>query len=331
MLRIVKPAQEAAQRGLSRKPGNSNKSQAVSELAIFGTLIILGFAALLSYIQSFNSQQALQMQAFRKAYQLSRQLNKEVSYTIIKDTPLVDVGDLFGRPDINRMTASSTVVAMTKDPAPKNETERDSVEYYEVNGQLQEIRPIKINLRYQSGNRDMWIAAPVSDVEYASLKHRTGTLSKSEDAVSITTTRQAQVRTDTTTDLILEDQAIFEENYLKDAQDNVEIEPWQKEIKTHHTLYNFKTWLELNFLGDAAIVLGSLGYSCGISGELAEGMIISSYVLLAEELTSYLLSADSTENEVVLGVSVTQGYRPKESLNSSKTFNLPEQPFAVSH
>ena len=51
------------------------KGQAVAEMAIFGTLILLIFGVLLSFIQQSNDRQYVQMEAFRRA------LEKANSYT----------------------------------------------------------------------------------------------------------------------------------------------------------------------------------------------------------------------------------------------------------
>ncbi|MDD5560983.1 MAG: hypothetical protein PHT50_02490 [Candidatus Omnitrophica bacterium] len=53
----------------------NKKGQAVAEMAIFGTLILLVFGALLSFIQQLNDRQYVQMEAFRRA------LEKANSYT----------------------------------------------------------------------------------------------------------------------------------------------------------------------------------------------------------------------------------------------------------
>lgn len=45
----------------------NKKGQAVAEMAIFGTLILLIFGVLLSFIQQFNDRQYVQMEAFRRA------------------------------------------------------------------------------------------------------------------------------------------------------------------------------------------------------------------------------------------------------------------------
>ncbi|MFA4853984.1 MAG: hypothetical protein WC616_01355 [Candidatus Omnitrophota bacterium] len=53
----------------------NKKGQAVAEMAIFGTLILLIFGVLLSFMQQFNDRQYTQMEAFRRA------LEKANSYT----------------------------------------------------------------------------------------------------------------------------------------------------------------------------------------------------------------------------------------------------------
>ncbi len=313
------------------KPDNHpRKSQALSELAIFGTLIIAAFAAVLVYIQSMNSQQSLQMKAFRTAFQLSRGLNKEVSYTIIKDTPVVDFGDLFGRPDISRATASSTVVAMTKDTPTSNIRDRDSLEFYEVNGNRQEISPIKINIVYSNGNTDAWIAAPISDVEYTTTKTRAGNITRNEGGSSITSTQTGTVSGQTTADLVLEDQATFTKNYLEDAEDNVQTEPWVKRVNTEHVLRVFVDAIEITVIGLIERFL-PIKYNCGITPNEAMGIVYIGLGLITTDLLMYYLPNNAGGPDAkVVGVSIAEGYRERDSVGGSVGFSPPQQTFGVS-
>lgn len=60
---------------MKRKPIKSTtgrKAQAITEIAVFGTIILIIFAALLRYAMIFNAKQETQMYAFRKALELTQ-------------------------------------------------------------------------------------------------------------------------------------------------------------------------------------------------------------------------------------------------------------------
>lgn len=323
------------------KRGSPRKSQAVSELAIFGALIIAAFAATLSYIQSTNTQQALQMRAFRKAMQLSRQLNKEVSYTIVKDTPVIDVADPFGRPDLSRQTVSSTVVAVTDDPLNPDDDDPDdrgSAQYYEFVGggplnRREEIRPIKIEISYPGGNKSpAWIAAPISDVEYQTQKQRRGTLSRRQAGSSISTTPTGSVTTQSTTNLVLEDKAVFEENYLADLRSNIEREPWQKrfhlEDELRATLGSY-----LNYITGIGVdeLFKLFGWKIGACGgyHIVKTAIMQGVSIAASQIFNYIFDLEPRDNKPD-AVRITDGYRPVEPISHSASYSQPSQTFSVS-
>jgi hypothetical protein len=335
MLLTAKAAIEAGMRRCFRNV--SNKSQALSELAIFGTLLIIGFGAVLSYVQSMNSQQSLQMEAFRKAYRLSRESDKEVSYTIIKDSPVVDVADLFGRPDTARITASADVVAMRYDPPPKDENnpdDRDNVQYYEINGQVYSVDPIKVNVRLDSGgDRDQWIAAPIADMAYRVVKQRSGAITKNENAANITTNRFGNVTVDNTTNLVLEDYNIFFNNYDRDLKDNVEPEPWERDLKSSETLYNLQSYIM------AAIAAGLQGQInkwfkghanswCVLGQKAAMGFLYGSLIAMADEILGRLLDPNNL-GEKTEGLNSISNYRGQNAVSGTKSFDDSPAAFQV--
>lgn len=311
------------------------KSQAVSELAIFGALIIAAFAAMLSYIQSTNSQQALQMRAFRKAMQLSRQLNKEVSYTIVKDTPVVDVSDPFGRPDLSRQTISSTVVAVTDDPLfpdDNDPNDRGSAQYYEFVGggplnRRVEVQPVKIEVYYPGGDSSSaWIAAPISDIEYQTQKQRRGILSRRQAGSAISTTPTGTVTAQSTTNLVLEDPSTFGQNYLKDLQSNIEREPWQKRFKLEDSLADLGSYLE--YLINVVIASYFPGnWACGSSVSVKYA-IIGGASLAASYIFNYVFERNPRDNKPY-AVYITGGYRAMDSISHSASYSQPTQTFSV--
>lgn len=64
---------------------NNRKGQAVTELAIFGAIVLMLLGYLLQQTFSYNSKQALEMYTFRQALQLSRGNERGISLTVIRD------------------------------------------------------------------------------------------------------------------------------------------------------------------------------------------------------------------------------------------------------
>lgn len=341
---IANPQQRPGQRRFFRKGSRPEKSQAVAELAILGALILLGFGAILAYGQMMNSQQSLQMKAFRKALDIANSRNKDkkqgyvVSYTIVKDSPTIDIKDLFGRPDTSRQVASSTVFAVRKDPLfpdLEDEDDRDSVEYYEINGQRQKVKPIKIRLKYDDGNDyETWIAAPIRDVEYSTQKARQGQLNKTENGSSISTTRSGSVTAQDTTTPILESQEAFRINYLADANDEVEQEPWEKRAKMEKLSYTLANWVAFTAtVWIASFLCESPGGSCGsvcASCRPVKTTLYGAATAIVSALFSYFLG-----NEVASGtvedIKIIKGYRASDSLTGTGSFSIPSETFTIPH
>jgi len=66
----------------------SKKGQATTELAIIGTLVIMALAYLIQYGYVYNNRQALEMYAFRKALELSKQYERGITLTVMRDVIL---------------------------------------------------------------------------------------------------------------------------------------------------------------------------------------------------------------------------------------------------
>ena len=109
----------------------TKNGQAAVELAIFGSLILTGFAVLLSYSQTFTEQQALQQQAFRMALRKAYSENGFVSYNIIKHHRAPNIFGNFGQGNRESISAGSSVLWSMG--------EAKSFSYQQVNDDLQEI------------------------------------------------------------------------------------------------------------------------------------------------------------------------------------------------
>jgi NACalpha-BTF3-like transcription factor len=61
------------------------KAQALSEMALFGSIILLCFYYLLNYIQKMNEQQFVIQEAFRSALEKANTLDGSASYTVFSN------------------------------------------------------------------------------------------------------------------------------------------------------------------------------------------------------------------------------------------------------
>src|SRR3989338_2695978 len=95
----------------------NGKGQAVVEMALFGSLIIIILAVLLSYIQRSNDQQYTQMEVFRRALQKACTFQGEESegagasaqYTMLENRRHIDLSGNFRKGSSQIMGASSNV------------------------------------------------------------------------------------------------------------------------------------------------------------------------------------------------------------------------------
>src|SRR3989338_2418037 len=105
--------------GCQRQPTDTRgvlslTGQAVTEMAIFGSLVIMVFGIWLSYAQTFTEQQTLQQQAFRMALRRAYRANDEqggfISYNIIKNYRTPNLSGGFRQGNRESASAGSTVL-----------------------------------------------------------------------------------------------------------------------------------------------------------------------------------------------------------------------------
>ncbi len=97
----------------------NKKAQALLELAIFGSIILLIFGILLSYMQRLNDQQYVQMEAFRQALQIGNLGGTSLAektaggasaqLTVLQNRRHVDLGSYFMKGSPQSLSASSNV------------------------------------------------------------------------------------------------------------------------------------------------------------------------------------------------------------------------------
>ncbi len=159
----------------------SRKGQATTELAVFGSLILVCFAALLSYAQSLNEQQTLQMQAFRQALERAYNDNGFVSYSILKNPRTVNLFGGLGESGRGGSSAGASVLWCMGDV--------ESFGYYQINEDVLEIPE----------GTEIW------NVETTSARDYKTTESKTETYSAITTAKEARLTDALTTTLKVED------------------------------------------------------------------------------------------------------------------------------
>jgi hypothetical protein len=89
---------------------NKKSGQAATELAIFGSVMLMILAAMINYGQTLATQQELEMYAFRRALQLSRAryldngAARQVGFTVFREVYPVALGE----PDVQRQKVSGS-------------------------------------------------------------------------------------------------------------------------------------------------------------------------------------------------------------------------------
>lgn len=109
--------------------------QAAVELAILGSLVLLGFSVILMYGQRLEMQQQIKMEAFRKALEKAYESNSSVSYAIKKDARFFNLFAGYGQGQSSTLGASANVMWQKGMAGPKESEPNDyqAFSYYEIN------------------------------------------------------------------------------------------------------------------------------------------------------------------------------------------------------
>jgi len=155
----------------------NHKAQATTELAIFGSLILVCFAILISYGQSLQEQQILQQQTFRKALKKAYDENAFVSYNVVKNPRTVNLFGKYGEGGRSSVNAGASVSWCLGESAEKS--------YYQINEDTVEIPE----------GSEVW------DIETEAGTSFKGQETRSEDTGGITSAKSANVGDTITTRL----------------------------------------------------------------------------------------------------------------------------------
>ncbi|MDD5080347.1 MAG: hypothetical protein PHH68_08540 [Candidatus Omnitrophica bacterium] len=91
--------------------GSNLKSQSLSEMAVFGTILLLVLGFLLRYGLQYNYQQQVKMEAFRRSMKMAEESNAPQSQqiTVVKDVQIPNPQDIFGQGERTTIRGSSDI------------------------------------------------------------------------------------------------------------------------------------------------------------------------------------------------------------------------------
>lgn len=166
----------------------NQKGQALAEMALFGSLILMLFAALLSYLQRSNDQQYVQMESFRRALakgntaqgDAAEGAGASVQLTLLQNRRYSDLSEAFRKGSPQALSASSNVFWAV----PKVGSKPDNAIVFKVNDDEKEI----INDTVKVDNID---SSQKTSFEEANIKQETPS--------AITNTRTSKLKDTVTT------------------------------------------------------------------------------------------------------------------------------------
>lgn len=181
----------------------SIKGQAVTEMAIFGSLVIMVFGIWISYAQTFTEQQTLQQQAFRMALRRAYRANDKqggfISYNIIKNHRTPNLSGGLNQGNRESVSAGSTVLWAVSNP--------ESYSYHQINEDLvgsetdgDGLTMLK-RIKKDVDGQDVKTPLEVWNIETETVNDYASTSLKHEDNDKIRTTRSSSNMDNVTTTL----------------------------------------------------------------------------------------------------------------------------------
>lgn len=145
----------------------NKKGQAVVEMALFGSLIIVIFATVIAYIQRSNDQQYVQMEAFRRGLQKantyqgaeSEGAGASVQYTMLENRKHVDLSGSFRKGSSQALGASSNVFWAV----PKIGSQPENLIVYKVNADEKQVKYSDFVSEDDSKARSFQVEDTISD------------------------------------------------------------------------------------------------------------------------------------------------------------------------
>ena len=183
---------------------NGEKAQAMVELAVFGGIILVVFGILLSFIQQFNNQQYVAMEAFRRAlekscvYQGSSSggAGSSVQYTMMQTRRQVDMSGPFHKGTPTTINASANVFWAV--PEVKQDAEPESLIVMRINEDEKEAKYRDFIPKPPAGEKDKE-SFRTEEVQTAYKNIFNDTASKQESSGSIINTKTSDMEETLTT------------------------------------------------------------------------------------------------------------------------------------
>lgn len=163
------------------------------ELAVFGSIILLGFGLLLSHLQRSNDQQYVQMEAFRRALEKACNYSPSeggagasVQMNLVHNRRYVEAGGDYGKGSPQTLSGSAQVIWAI----PSGGEESDSLVVYRIN---EDEKVADYSNYVSSDDRDEKYFT-IEDTTTDSGTEYTGTVEKQEDTAGITNIRTAKLK-----------------------------------------------------------------------------------------------------------------------------------------
>lgn len=169
------------------------RGQAVVELAVFASIILLGFGLLLSHLQRSNDQQYVQMEAFRRALEKANQYTPasggagaSVQMNLVHNRRYAETGGDYGKGSPQTLSGSAQVLWAV----PSGGEQADSLVVYRIN----DDEKVANYRDYVPAEERETKYFTIEDTTTDSGTEYTGTVEKQEDAAGITNIRTAELK-----------------------------------------------------------------------------------------------------------------------------------------
>lgn len=172
------------------------KGQAMVELAIFGSIVLIVFGALLSYLQQLNDQQYVQMESFRRALYVANTggatakdmlpSGSVAQVTLMQNRRHVDLSGNFMKRSSQNLSSSANVFWAVP----------------EAGAESKQRVYVKVNEDYSS---DLSEEEPIENINTASEASFSEEISRNESPQAITNTRSSVLKDSVTTTLVDKD------------------------------------------------------------------------------------------------------------------------------
>ncbi len=176
------------------------KGQAIAEMAILGSLILVAFSTLLVYGQRLELQQKIKMEAFRNALSKAYQSNNAVSYTLKRDLRLTNLFSGFGEGDASALSASASVMWQKGSPGSQGSDDEQSFAFYQINdniigdGRTGLPRDEKKIITKTGKKQEIWSPVSIWKEDSARVAKYDSSVEKNEDTAGIKNTQTSDLQ-----------------------------------------------------------------------------------------------------------------------------------------